>query len=58
MLVQVLQEIKTDAGAAEAVEALRSIPIDELRWSITDFTVRSLPAGVRAGVAPLVIAAS
>lgn len=58
VLVQILQEIKTDEAASEAVEALRSIPLQELRWSITDFTIRSLPAAVRAGVEPLVATAS
>jgi len=58
VLVEVLQDIKSEAGASAAVEALRSIPLDELRWSITDFTIRSLPAAVRAGVGPLVATAS
>lgn len=58
VLVEVLQDIKSEEAASEAVEALRSIPPDELRWSITDFTIRSLPAAVRAGVGPLVATSS
>lgn len=58
VLVEVLQDVKSEEAASEAVEALRSIPLDELRWSITDFTIRSLPATVRAGLASLVATAS
>lgn len=58
VLVKILQSETTPDGAAEVVEALRSIPIDEARWSVTDFTLRTLPRPIRAGLAPLLTAAS
>jgi hypothetical protein len=50
VLVQTIQEVRSKEASAEVVEALLSIPGDELHWSITDFTVRSLPAAIRAGL--------
>ncbi len=58
VLVELLQGVKSRDQAAEAVEALRSIPIDEARWSVTDFTLRTLPGSIRAGVSAFLVEAS
>ena len=44
--------------AAEVVEALCAIPIEEAQWSVTDFTLRTLPASIRAGLGPVTTVAS
>lgn len=53
VLIKLLQDVKRQDEATEVVEALRSIPLSDLQWSISDFTVRSLPIGVRAGIGEL-----
>lgn len=58
VLVAMLQDIKTQEDAAAASEALRSVPLDALMFSVTDFTLRSMPAAVRNGIGPLLQAAS
>ncbi|GAB3546638.1 hypothetical protein GCM10027404_07430 [Arthrobacter tumbae] len=58
VLIKILQNETTLDGAAEVVEAIRSIPIDEARWSVTDFTLRTLPRPIRTGLTPLLTEAS
>ena len=50
VLVAILQDVKSEDMALAAVEALRSADPEDLAWSITDFTLRTLPPAVRAGV--------
>lgn len=58
VLVGLLQGVKSKEGATEVVEALCAIPIEEAQWSVTDFTLRTLPASIRAGLGPVITAAS
>jgi len=58
VLVGILQDIKTQEDAAAASEALRSVPVYALTFSVTDFTLRSLPVAVRNGIGPLISTAS
>lgn len=57
VLISMLQDVRSKEAAAAVTEALRGVPLDEVQWAVTDFTVRSLPAAVRAGVGPLISAA-
>lgn len=52
VLVSILQGVRSDSDAAAVVEALLSLPMHEVRWSITDFTIRSLPPAIRTGLVP------
>lgn len=58
VLVGILQGIKSQEGAAAASEALRSVPVQALTFSVTDFTLRSLPVAIRNGIGPLIATAS
>ncbi|WP_219994705.1 serine/threonine-protein kinase [Actinokineospora spheciospongiae] len=58
ILVGILQKVRTQDEAVEVVEALRSIPILEARWSVTDFTLRTLPVSIRAGLGEILAKAS
>ncbi len=58
VLVEVLQTVKTGEQATAIVEALRAVPVSDVRWSITDFTLRTVPASVRAGLVAIVKDAS
>lgn len=50
VLVSVLQDIKSEEMSIAALEGLQSVDRDDLSWSITDFTVRTLPPAVRAAI--------
>lgn len=50
VLIAILQDVKTPDAAVDAVEALRSLDQAIVQWSITDFTVRTLPLAIRAGI--------
>lgn len=50
VLVSVLQAIKTEEMSMSAIEGLRSVERGRVSWSITDFTVRTLPPAIRAGI--------
>lgn len=52
VLVSILQGVRSDSDAAAVVESVMSLPLEEVRWSITNFTLRSLPPAIRTGVAP------
>lgn len=54
VLVGILQDIKTQEGAAAASEALRSVPVHALTFSVSDFTLRSLPVAFRNGTGPMI----
>ncbi len=58
VLIATLQDIKSQENAAAASEALRGVPLDALLFSITDFTLRSMPVAVRNGIGPLIQAAA
>lgn len=51
VLVSVLQDVKLEEMSMAAIEGLRSVGRDQVGWSITDFTVRTLPPAIRAGIA-------
>lgn len=51
VLVSVLQDIKSEEMSMAAIEGLRSVSRTRVSWSITDFTVRTLPPAIRAGIA-------
>ena len=51
VLVSVLQDIKSEEMSMASIEALRSVSRGQVSWSITDFTVRTLPPAIRAGIA-------
>ncbi|MCJ0907429.1 serine/threonine-protein kinase [Rhodococcus sp. ARC_M6] len=50
VLVSVLQDVKSEEMSIAAIEALRSVPRSQVRWSITDFTIRTLPPAIRYGI--------
>ncbi|OBF19681.1 serine/threonine protein kinase (plasmid) [Mycobacterium kubicae] len=50
VLVSILQDTKNDEMALAAVEGLRAVNRTDVNWSITDFTVRTLPPTIRAGI--------
>lgn len=50
VLVSILQDVKSEEMAMAATEGLRSVSRDQVSWSITDFTVRTLPPAIRAGI--------
>jgi eukaryotic-like serine/threonine-protein kinase len=52
VLVAILQDVKSEDMALAAVEALRSVDTEDVTWSITDFTIRTLPPAIRAGIEP------
>ncbi len=58
VLIAMLQDIKSQEHAAAASEALRSVAPDALMFSVTDFTLRTLPVAVRNGIGPLLQDAS
>lgn len=51
VLVSVLQDVKSEEMSMAAIEGLRSVSRGQVSWSITDFTVRTLPPAIRAGIA-------
>ncbi|WP_455837121.1 serine/threonine-protein kinase [Pseudarthrobacter siccitolerans] len=51
VLISVLQDIKTEEMSMAAVEGLRAVGRVRVSWSITDFTIRTLPPAIRAGIA-------
>lgn len=51
VLVSALQDVKSEEMSLAAIEALRSLPRNQVRWSITDFTIRTLPPAIRNGIA-------
>jgi hypothetical protein len=57
VLVSVLQDVKLEEMSMAAIEGLRSVGRDQVGWSITDFTVRTLPPAIRTGIADWVIEA-
>lgn len=50
VLVGILQDVKNEEMALAAIEALRTVTPTDLNWSITDFTIRTLPPTIRAGI--------
>lgn len=58
VLVSVLQDIKTEEMSMAAIEGLRSVGRNQVAWSITDFTVRTLPPAIRSGIADWISEAS
>ncbi len=50
VLIAILQDVKTQDMAMAAVEGLQSVAADYVAWSITDFTIRSLPPAIRGGI--------
>lgn len=51
VLVSVLQDVKSEEMSMAAIEGLRSVSRNQIAWSITDFTVRTLPPAIRIGIA-------
>ena len=51
VLIAILQDVKSEELALAAVEALGSVSREEVSWSITDFTLKTLSPVIRAGVA-------
>lgn len=58
VLVSVLQDVKSEEMSMAAIEGLRSVSRGQVSWSITDFTVRTLPPAIRAGIADWISEAS
>jgi serine/threonine protein kinase len=51
VLVSVLQDVKSEEMSMAAIEGLRSVSRHQVSWSVTDFTIRTLPPAIRAGIA-------
>jgi serine/threonine protein kinase len=58
VLVSVLQDVKSEEMSMAAIEGLRSVSRNQIAWSITDFTVRTLPPAIRIGIAEWISEAS
>lgn len=58
VLVSVLQDVKSEEMSMAAIEGLRSVSRNQIAWSITDFTVRTLPPAIRIGIAEWISDAS
>jgi hypothetical protein len=58
VLVSVLQDVKSEEMSMAAIEGLRSVSRSQVAWSITDFTVRTLPTAIRIGIADWISDAS
>lgn len=58
VLIGLLQGVKSTEDAAQVIEAICSIPLDEAQWSVTDFTLRTLPVSIRAALGPMLATAS